>query len=160
MEVVVGNLLRHNHATLAVAESCTGGLLGERITSVPGSSDYFIGGFLTYADAAKIEMLGVPPEMLERFGAVSKETAEAMATGARLRTGATYALSVTGVAGPDPVTGPGGAVIPAGTVYVAVADAAGVRAVHRVMLGFRQNVRAFTAQMAMDLLRRRILGRI
>jgi nicotinamide-nucleotide amidase len=160
METVIGNLLRQNRATLAVAESCTGGLLGERITSVPGSSDYFIGGFLTYADAAKIEMLGVPPEMIERFGAVSKETAEAMAAGARLRTGATYALSVTGVAGPNPATGPGGVPIPVGTVHVAVADCAGVRAVQRIMLGYRQHIRAFTAQMALDLLRRRVLGRI
>jgi len=159
LEKTVGGLLRQNHATLAVAESCTGGLLGERITSVPGSSGYFLGGFLTYADAAKIEMLGVPPETLARHGAVSKETAEAMATGARRRTGATYALSVTGVAGPEPATGPGGAIIPVGTVHVAVADAAGVRAIHRVMLGDRQRIRVFTAQMAMDLLRRRILGR-
>ncbi len=160
MEKLIGDLLRQNHATLVVAESCTGGLLGERITSVPGSSDYFIGGFLTYADSAKIEMLGVPPETLERFGAVSKEAAEAMATGARRRTGATYALSVTGVAGPDPAAGPGGIAVPVGTVYVAVADTAGVHAVHRIMLGDRQRIRAFTSQMAMDLLRRRILGRI
>ena len=160
MELVIGRLLRQNRATLAVAESCTGGMLGERITSVPGSSDYFLGGFLTYADAAKIEMLGIPPETLALHGAVSRETAEAMAAGARLRTGATYALSVTGVAGPDPAVGPGNVPIPVGTVHVAIADAAGVRAVHRVMLGDRQRIRAFTAQMAMDLLRRRLLGRI
>ena len=92
------------HATLSVAESCTGGMLGERITAVPGSSDYFVGGFITYTNAMKMDLLGVSPEMLREHGAVSKETAEAMAMGARRRTGSTYALSVTGVAGPDPVT--------------------------------------------------------
>ena len=87
LEVVVGHLLRDRRATVSVAESCTGGMLGERLTSVPGSSDYFVGGCITYANAMKVELLGVPPEVLERHGAVSQETAEAMATGARRRTG-------------------------------------------------------------------------
>jgi nicotinamide-nucleotide amidase len=154
LEVVVGALLRERGATVSVAESCTGGMLGERFTSVAGSSDYFLGGFITYDNAMKIELLGVPAETLSQFGAVSQETAEAMAIGARERTGSTYALSVTGLAGPE-----GEGSIPVGTVYVGVADAAGVHVAHRVFLGDRQRIRAYTAQMALDLLRRRMLKR-
>lgn len=155
LEGVVGDMLRRNHATVAVAESCTGGMLGERLTSVPGSSDYFIGGFITYSNRMKNELLGVPPEILEQCGAVSKETAEAMAAGARRRTGATYALSITGVAGPDS----GSESAPVGTVYVGIADAAGTQVTHRQFLGDRQRIRVFTTQMALDLLRRRIMSR-
>jgi nicotinamide-nucleotide amidase len=154
IEVVVGNLLRDRRATVSVAESCTGGMLGERLTSVPGSSDYFVGGFITYANAMKVELLGVPAEVLERYGAVSQETAEAMAAGARRRTGSTYALSITGVAGPDG----GSEAKPVGSVYIAIADEAGVYTEHRRFLGDRQRIRTFTAQMALDLLRRRITG--
>lgn len=154
LEVVVGNLLRRKHATVAVAESCTGGMLGERFTSVPGSSDYFPGGFITYSNALKMELLGVPPEILQTFGAVSRETAEAMAAGARRRANATYALAVTGVAGPDG----GSEAKPVGTVWVAVADAAGTHAFERRFLGDRQRIRAFTCQMALDVLRRRLVG--
>ncbi len=155
LEGVVGDMLRRNHATVAVAESCTGGMLGERLTSVPGSSDYFIGGFITYSNRMKNELLGVPPEILEQCGAVSKETAEAMAAGARRRTGASYALSITGVAGPDS----GSESAPVGTVYVGIADAAGTQVTHRQFLGDRQRIRVFTTQMALDLLRRRIMSR-
>jgi nicotinamide-nucleotide amidase len=152
LEVVVGHLLRDRHATVSVAESCTGGMLGERLTSVPGSSDYFVGGFITYADAMKVELLGVPPEVLAQHGAVSQETAEAMAAGARRRTGSTYALAVTGVAGPDG----GSESKPVGSVYIAIADDAGVHTEHRRFLGDRQRIRTFTVQMALDLLRRRL----
>ncbi len=152
LETVVGGLLRSRRETVSVAESCTGGMLGERFTSVPGSSDYFLGGFIAYANAMKIELLGVPPETLEQFGAVSKETAEAMAIGARRRLGSTYALSVTGVAGPDA----GGEKAPVGAVYVGLADAAGAVVLHRQFLGDRQRVRTFTTQMALDLLRKKI----
>ncbi len=152
LEEAVGALLRQRGATVSVAESCTGGMLGERFTSVAGSSDYFLGGFITYDNAMKIGLLGVPPETLEQFGAVSKETAEAMAMGARERTGSTYALSVTGLAGPQ-----GEGSIPVGTVYIGVADADGVHVAHRVLLGDRQRIRTFAAQMALDLLRRRML---
>jgi len=155
LEAVVGAMLRERHATLAVAESATGGMLGERITSVPGSSDYFAGGFITYTNAMKIELLGVTPEILAEHGAVSKECAEAMASGARRRTGATYALSITGAAGPDA----GGEKAPVGLMWVGLADAAGVIAMHRQYLGDRQRVRTFVVQMAMDLLRRRMSGR-
>jgi nicotinamide-nucleotide amidase len=159
LEAVVGDLLRKLRATVSVAESCTGGMLGERFTSVPGSSDYFAGGFITYTDAMKVELLGVTPEILEEHGAVSKPTAEAMAVGARRRTGSTYALSITGVAGPEKPTGPGIESAPVGTVYVGIADAAGTLVMHRQFLGDRQRIRVFTCQMAMDLLRRRITGR-
>lgn len=151
LEVVIGDLLRGAHATLSVAESCTGGLLGERITGVPGSSDYFLGGFITYTNRMKVELLGVGERLLEEFGAVSRETAEAMALGARRRTGSTYALSVTGVAGPDA----GGEKAPVGTLYVGLADAAGCHVAHRQVLGDRARVRAFATQIALDLLRRR-----
>ncbi len=158
LEAVVGGLLRRSGATVSVAESCTGGLLGERITSVAGSSGYFAGGFITYSDAMKVEMLGVSLDTLERFGAVSGETAEAMAVGARRRTGSTYALSVTGAAGPEAPSGPAGNPIPVGTVYIGLAGAAGARVLRRVLFGDRQRIRVFAAQMALDLLRRRMLG--
>jgi nicotinamide-nucleotide amidase len=155
LEAVVGAMLRQNRATLAVAESATGGMLGEKITSVPGSSDYFVGGFLTYTDAMKTELLGVDPETLREHSAVSKEVAEAMAAGARRRTNATYALSITGAAGPDSSDER----IPVGTMWVGLADASGTIALHRHYLADRQRVRTFTVQMALDLLRRRIAGR-
>ena len=154
LEAVVGELLRQHRATLSVAESCTGGMLADRITSVPGSSDYFEAGFVTYSKRMKTEALGVPESLLAEKGAVSEETAEAMAIGARRRTGSTYALSVTGVAGP----GQGGESAPVGTIFVALADAAGTRGAHRQFLGDRTRIRQFTTQIALDLLRRRILG--
>lgn len=152
LDVVVGQMLRKQHATVSVAESCTGGMLGERLTAAPGSSDYFVGGFITYSKEMKTQLLGVPPEVLQQFGAVSKETAEAMAAGARLRTASTYALSITGIAGPDG----GGESVPVGTVYVGLADAAGVLSLHRQFIGDRTRIRTFTCQMALDLLRRRL----
>jgi len=152
LEEVVGDMLRERHNTLSVAESCTGGLLGERITSVPGSSAYFLGGFITYASRMKVEWLGVPEDIIAQSGAVSKETAEAMAVGARRRTGSTYALAVTGVAGPDA----GGEKAPVGTTYVGLADAAGCQVLHRQFIGDRTRIRQFATQMALDMLRRRI----
>ena len=154
LQVVVGELLHKFDATVSVAESATGGMLGERFTSAPGSSQYFVGGFITYNNAMKMEMLGVSPETLAEHGAVSKETAEAMALGARRRTRSTYALSITGAAGPDPGT----ETTPKGTMVIGLADAAGVISVQRQFLGDRQRVRTFTAQLALDLLRRRITG--
>jgi nicotinamide-nucleotide amidase len=137
---------------VSVAESATGGMLGERLTTVPGSSEYFLGGFITYNNAMKMELLGVNPEILKEHGAVSKETAEAMATCARRRTNSTYALSITGAAGPDSADEKA----PVGTMYTAIADAAGTQVVHRQFLGDRQRVRTFATQMALDLLRRRL----
>jgi len=154
LEVVVGDLLRRRKATVAVAESCTGGMLGARFTSAAGSSEYFAGGFITYADALKRQLLGVPAATLQEFGAVSPETAEAMALGARARTGATYAIAITGIAGP----GGGTEQKPVGLVYVAIADDAGTVVASRNFLGDRERIRVFTAQMALDFLRRRISG--
>jgi competence/damage-inducible protein CinA-like protein len=156
LEVVVGGLLRKLGATVSVAESATGGLLGERFTSVPGSSEYFAAGFITYTDAMKTELLGVDPEILREHGAVSGPVAEAMAAGARRRTGSTYALSITGAAGPDSSDEK----TPVGLMYVGLADAAGVISMHRQFLGDRQRIRIFVVQMALDLLRRRITGKL
>jgi nicotinamide-nucleotide amidase len=159
LEVVVGDLLRSEHATVSVGESATGGMLGERFSKIPGSSDYFAGGFITYSNEMKIQLLGVSPDTLERFGPVSRETAEAMAIGVRRHTRSTYAISITGVAGPDPQRSPGGEAIPVGTVYVGIADSSGARVVHRQFLGDRQRIRVFTTQLALDLLRRRLAHR-
>ncbi len=152
LEVTVGDMLKKRLATLAVAESCTGGLLAERITGVPGSSSYFVGGFIAYQARAKVDLLGVSEETLEKFGPVSKETAEAMAIGARWRTGAAYALSVTGNAGP----GVDDERAPVGMVHIGISDAAGAAVLSRQFLGDRQRVRAFAGQMALDVLRRRL----
>ena len=156
LETVVGELLHKNSATVSVAESATGGMLGEKFTSAPGASEYFVGGFITYNNAMKASLLGVPPELIEAHGAVSKEVAEAMALGARRRTGSTYALSITGVAGP----GGDSEQIPKGTMYVGLADAAGTHVAHRQFLGDRPRIRSFVTQLALDVLRRRILGKL
>jgi nicotinamide-nucleotide amidase len=152
LEVTVGGLLKKHNALLTVAESATGGLLAERITNVPGSSEYFLGGFVTYARRLKTAVLGVPAELLEKFGPVSKETAEAMAAGARNRWGATHALAITGNAGPT-ADGPEA---PVGMMYVSLADAAGIISLSRQFIGDRERIRQFAAQMALDLLRRRL----
>jgi competence/damage-inducible protein CinA-like protein len=154
MEAVVGDLLRQNHATVAVAESCTGGLLGERFTSVAGSSEYFVGGFITYSNELKIELLGVTPEILAEHGAVSKEAAEAMAIGARRRANSTYALSITGIAGPDG----GSEAKPVGTTFIGLADLESVHVAQRQFIGDRNRIRMFASQIALDLLRRKLLG--
>ncbi|MGI8988024.1 MAG: competence/damage-inducible protein A [Bryobacteraceae bacterium] len=152
LEATIGEMLKKRLATLAVAESCTGGLLAERITTVPGCSAYFLGGFITYQARAKIDLLGVPQETLDRFGPVSKETTEAMAIGARWRTGAAYALSVTGNAGP----GVDDERAPVGMVHVGISDAGGAAVLSRQFFGDRARIRAFAGQMALDMLRRRL----
>jgi len=152
LEATVGEMLRKKKATLAVAESATAGGLADRITSVPGASDYFLGGFITYHKAMKVEMLGVEAELIERFGPVSKEIAAAMALGAGRRTGATYALSITGNAGPAT----DGDQAPVGTVYVGLASPSGVVTTHRQFLGDRPRIRAFAGQLALDFLRRNL----
>ena len=150
LETVVGRQLRARGATLSVAESCTGGWLGERITSVAGSSDYFVGGFLVYTDAMKTRLLGVDAGLLEQYSAVSEQAAQAMAEGARTRSGSTYAVSVTGEAGPESQTG-----APVGTVIVGLAGPEGAPQAFRYQLfGDRNGVRARAAQWALDELRR------
>jgi len=153
LEAVIGTLLRERGAILCVAESCTGGMLSQRITSVAGSSNYFIGGFLTYTDRMKTELLNVDPQILAHHTAVSEETAAAMAEGARTRTGAEYAVSVTGEAGPQSSTG-----APVGTIYVGLSvHGAAAEAKRYVMPGDRERVRGFAVNAALDLLRRKIL---
>jgi nicotinamide-nucleotide amidase len=150
----VGALLVAEGATLATAESCTGGMTARFLTDVPGSSGYFLGGFVTYSDRLKRDLLGVPEETLDRCGAVSAEVASAMATGARERTGATYALAITGIAGPE-----GGTVDkPVGLAFVALTGR-GTTAVHRfVFPGDRKTIRRRVARAALDRIRRRLLG--
>jgi len=153
LETIVGNLLRDRQATLSVAESCTGGMLGERITSMPGSSSHFLGGFVTYSDILKVELLGVDPELIEKHSAVSNEVACAMALGARVRTGATFALSITGEAGPESSSG-----VPVGTIFVGFAGPDNPpEALRFAMPGDRSRIRGFATQAALDLLRRRLL---
>lgn len=154
IEKVVGDLLREHAATLSVAESCTGGALGERISSVEGSSDYFAGGFLTYTDLMKTELLGVANGLLEEHGAVSEAVAIAMARGARARTAATYALSTTGIAGP----GGGTSETPVGTVYIGLASAHHARAGRFQFLGDRSRVRGFAVLYALNMLRRELMA--
>lgn len=154
LEAAVGRLLREHGATVSVAESCTGGALAERITSVPGSSHYFLGGFLVYTDRMKTDLLGVPADLVRGHGAASEQVALAMADCAREGTGSRFALSVTGVAGPDGGTEES----PAGTVFIGLADATGSRAKRFRFLGDRPRVRALATQTALDMLRRRLLG--
>jgi len=150
LEVALGEALRARGATIALAESCTGGLIAKRVTDVAGSSDYFLGGFVTYANDAKIRDLGVDPALLAEHGAVSEPVARAMAEGARTRFGATYGLSVTGIAGP----GGGTPEKPVGLVWLGLATPDGVQARRLQVPGDRRWVRARTAQLALDWLRR------
>lgn len=153
MEEVVGRLLTAAGRTVSVAESCTGGLIGTRLTDVPGSSKYFTEGVVSYSNEAKVRTLNVSRETIETFGAVSSETAAAMAEGMRQRAGTDFAISVTGIAGPDG----GSDEKPVGTVFIALADAAGVKTTGLVLPGDRYLVRWRSSQAALDILRRRLL---
>lgn len=157
LEGVVGDLLRARTLTLAVAESCTGGTLAGRLTDVAGSSDYFLGAAVTYANVAKVEMLGVSPETLEKFGAVSDETAREMAAGVRRTFGASLGFSVTGIAGP----GGGTPEKPVGTVFIALDSSDGTRHVKKLLLpGDRAMIRRWTTSASLSLLRNFLLGRL
>jgi nicotinamide-nucleotide amidase len=152
LETVVGKLLRSAGKRLAAAESCTGGLIGHRITNVPGSSDYFLGSLVTYSDEAKVRLLGVPEETIREHGAVSEETARAMAEGVRKATGAEVGVSVTGIAGPTGAT----ATKPVGLTYIGVADEAGVVVEEQRLRGDRLMVKERAAQLALYMLYRRL----
>ncbi len=154
IDSVVAELFRRKGVTLSLAESCTGGLVAKRITDLPGSSAYFLEGAVTYADAAKIRTLGVPPRLLEEQGAVSAETATAMAEGIRNNSGSDLALAVTGIAGPEG----GSAAKPVGTVFLALADSAGCQVKRYGFSGSRDEIRTITAFTAMDWLRRRLMS--
>ncbi len=148
-------LLRARQLRLAVAESCTGGLLGGRITAVPGSSDVFAGGIVAYDDAVKHELLGVPAALIKAHGAVSEEVVAAMVAGAQRQFGVDAALAVTGIAGP----GGGTQEKPVGTVWLAARVGSDARALRRMFLGDRAEIRARAAQAALDLLRR-LVGKL
>jgi nicotinamide-nucleotide amidase len=152
LETVVGALLIARNATLSVAESCTGGLLGQRITSVAGSSKYFVGGLLVYNDFTKELLLGLDRNLINAHTAVSEEVACAMAEAARRRTGSTYGVSVTGEAGPESTSG-----APVGTVFIAISSPNLPTEARRLQLpGDRARVRTFAAQSALDFLRRQL----
>ncbi|HYP12430.1 MAG TPA: nicotinamide-nucleotide amidohydrolase family protein, partial [Bryobacteraceae bacterium] len=155
LEACIGSLLQEAGQSLCVAESCTGGLLAGRITEIPGSSNYFQGGFLTYTSEAKRQLLGVSSDLLDRHTAVSSQVAEAMAAGAREKLRSDYALSVTGIAGPDGGTD----AIPVGTVFIGLADSQGVSSTRFQFMRDRTWVRTLAVNAALDLLRMRLLSR-
>lgn len=150
LEEVVGQLLQKNRQTLALAESCTGGYISHRITRVAGSSAYFMGSAVTYSNEAKVRLLGVSPQTLERYGAVSREVALEMSNGIKGQSGTTYGLSVTGVAGP---TG-GSPDKPVGTVWVSIAGPAQSAAQLFRFHGDRERIILGTSQAALHWLRR------
>jgi nicotinamide-nucleotide amidase len=153
MEEVIGLKLAVGGYTLAVAESCTGGLLAERLTEVPGSSKYFIEGVVTYSNESKTRLLGVEPILLLEHGAVSGPVAEAMSEGMRNRAATDFALSITGIAGPDGGTEDK----PVGTVFIAISSEAGTEHRRLKLPGDRNLIRWRATQAAMDLLRRRLI---
>jgi nicotinamide-nucleotide amidase len=154
-EEVLVRLLTARGETLASAESCTGGLLANRITNVPGSSAIFLQGFVTYANSAKINSLGVPEQLLLDHGAVSEPVAAAMAEGARAASGSTYALATTGIAGP----GGGTPEKPVGLVYIALAQPGFATLVERYVIPLdRETFKYAVTQRAFDLLRKRVVG--
>jgi nicotinamide-nucleotide amidase len=152
LEQIVLYYLGLRSATLAVAESCTGGMIAQRITSVPDSSRSFLGGAVVYSNELKTAFAGVPPELIAQHGAVSKEVAEALATGIRQRTGATLGLGVTGIAGPSGGT----EAKPVGLVHIALSDGQKTESVERTFRGDRERIREYATQQALDLIRRRL----
>ena len=150
LEEVVARVLTENRATVAVAESCTGGMLAERLTKVPGSSSYFLGGVICYSNELKISLVGVPQSLIESKGAVSSEVALALADGIRKRTGATLGVGVTGVAGP----GGGTPEKPVGLVHIGLADEHSPRERAYRFPGDRERIRQFASQAALDAVRR------
>ena len=153
LETVVGQLLRKHRATICTAESVTGGMVAMRLTEQPGSSDFFLAGFVSYNDEQKTSVLGVSPDLLQKYGAVSEPTAKAMAEQAREKAGATYAISTTGYAGPS-----GGTDFdPVGTVYLGLAGPSGTQ-VLRLRYGTdRYRIRMLATQAALDMARKTLL---
>jgi nicotinamide-nucleotide amidase len=153
LEQIVLYYLGLRQSTLAIAESCTGGLIAQRITSVPGASRSFLGGAIVYSDALKTAIAGVPAKLIAKEGAVSAEIAKALANGIRLRTGATLGLGVTGIAGPSG----GSEEKPVGLVYIALSDAQKNEVVEKNFRGDRDRIREYASQQALDLIRRRLM---
>jgi nicotinamide-nucleotide amidase len=155
MQTVLGELLKENSASLAIAESCTGGLISHMFTDVPGSSEFFLFSGVTYSNHAKQKVLGVSADTLEKYGAVHERTAIEMAVGARKIGGATYGLSTSGIAGPDGGTPDK----PVGTVCIGLATPQDVVGHRFTFLGLnRDRNKAIFAMTAMDTLRRHLLG--
>jgi PncC family amidohydrolase len=144
-----GRLLEARGGHLAVAESCTGGLLGDWLTNIPGSSAWFLGGVIAYDDQVKIGVLGVPAEIIREHGAVSAPCAAAMAAGARALLKTDFAVAITGIAGPSGGT----PTKPVGTTYIGVASAAGTTVAHHTWSGSRRANKAASARAALALLR-------
>jgi nicotinamide-nucleotide amidase len=153
LEQIVLYYLEMKGATLSVAESCTGGIVSKRLTDISGSSRSFMGGAIVYSNDLKSEFAGVPPSVLERYGAVSKETAQALAEGIRERCDTTLGIGVTGIAGPSGGT----AEKPVGLVYIGVSDGETTDVVERRFSGDRSRIRAYAAQTALDLVRRKLM---
>ncbi len=152
LETVIVRQLAARESTLAVAESCTGGFLAHRLTNVPGASEIFLAGYVTYSNEAKVAMLGVPSSAIAEYGAVSERVARAMAEGAREKSGATFALATTGIAGP----GGGSVQKPVGTVYVALAGGGETVVRHLFFPTDRETFKQLATQMALNLLRERL----
>lgn len=150
LEEVVARVLTENRATIAVAESCTGGMVAERLTNVPGSSAYFLGGVVCYSNELKTSLVGVPKETIDAKGAVSSEVALALADGIRKRTGATIGIATTGIAGP----GGGTSEKPVGLVHIGIADQRCVTEKPFRFPGDRERIRRFATQTALDMVRR------
>jgi len=153
LEQIVGYYLEMRGATLAVAESCTGGMLAERITTIPGSSRYFLGGAVVYHNGLKAELADVPPLLIDEHGAVSGEVATALAEGIRRRCKSTLGVGVTGIAGP----GGGSEEKPVGLVFIALADGNRTDVVERKFFGDRQRIRQWASQQALDMVRRKLM---
>ena len=149
LESVVVHMLIERKLKLALAESCTGGLISHRVTNVPGSSETYLAGITAYSNAAKADFLGVPPELIKRHGAVSPEVAESMAFGAAARTGADVALGVTGIAGP----GGGTPEKPVGLVYIGLKTPEGVDVTKSIFGGSRQEIKQRASQAALNMVR-------
>lgn len=153
IEQIVSYLLQMRGMTLAAAESCTGGMLAERITSLSGSSRYFLGGAVVYSNELKTQFAGVPKALIDKHGAVSREVAQALAEGIRKRCLSSFGVGITGVAGP---TG-GTEQKPVGLVYIALAGEEGTQVVERNFPGDRRNIRVFASQQALEMIRRALL---
>ncbi len=153
MPSVVGELLHKKGLQLSIAESCTGGLISHLITSVPGSSEYFLGGVTSYANSMKISYLGVSEQLLEQHGAVSSEVAMAMAHGIRVQSKADISISITGIAGP----GGGSEEKPVGTIFIGISDKDRTDAHHFLFSGNRYEIQHLVAQTALDIIRRHLL---
>lgn len=154
LEEVIGRLLKERGMTISAAESCTGGLLQDKITNIAGSSDYFMGGMVTYSNESKMKQLGVRRESLERYGAVSEVAAKEMAEGVRRVFGTDVALSTTGIAGPGGATPEK----PLGLIYIGLATADTVTVQKHILSGDRVMIKRRGAQAALELLRRELLG--